>query len=81
MTRFLPLLVGIIVLAAWEGLVRALHVPVFVLPPPSMIGAALAANFPSLLDALVTTLEMTLAAFAASFFGGWRWRSCSSRAG
>jgi NitT/TauT family transport system permease protein len=70
MTRFLPLLVGVIVLAAWEGLVRLLHVPVFVLPPPSMIGEALMANFPSLLDALATTLEMTLAAFAASFFGG-----------
>ena len=45
MSRFLPLVVGIVVLAAWEGLVRALDVPIFVLPPPSMIGAALRREF------------------------------------
>jgi NitT/TauT family transport system permease protein len=70
MTRFLPLLVGMIVLALWEVLVRWLNVPVFVLPPPSAIASALATNFPQLLSALGGTLEMTLAAFAASFLGG-----------
>jgi len=70
MTRFLPLLVGIVVLAVWEMSVRLLYVPVFVLPPPSMIAEALWTNFPQLLDALLETLKLTLAAFAASFAGG-----------
>ena len=70
MTRFLPLFVGVVVLALWEVLVRWLQVPVFVLPSPSLIGEALAANFSQLLDALAETLKLTLAAFAASFFGG-----------
>jgi NitT/TauT family transport system permease protein len=70
MTRFLPLFVGIVVLAVWEMSVRLLNVPVFVLPPPSMIADALWTNFPQLLDALAETLKLTLAAFAASFVGG-----------
>ncbi|MDB5395471.1 MAG: putative binding-protein-dependent transport system inner rane component [Rhodospirillales bacterium] len=70
MSRFLPLLVGAIVLAFWEVFVRVLQVPKFVLPPPSLIADALVANLPQLLDALRQTLEMTLAAFAASFIGG-----------
>jgi NitT/TauT family transport system permease protein len=69
-TRFLPLVVGIIVLALWETFVRLLAVPKFVLPPPSLIADALVTNLPQLLDALGQTLEMTLAAFAASLVGG-----------
>jgi NitT/TauT family transport system permease protein len=69
-SRFLPLAVGVIVLALWETLVRFLEVPKFVLPPPSLIADALVTNLPQLLDALGQTLEMTLAAFAASLFGG-----------
>ena len=68
--RALPLLVGLMVLALWEGLVRALDVPRFVLPPPSLIVAALVENFPQLLSALWETAELTLLAFAASFIGG-----------
>ena len=70
MSRFLPLLVGVVVLMLWEAFVRLLQVPVFVLPPPSLILGALATDFPQLLDALLETLEMTLAAFGASFVGG-----------
>ena len=68
--RLLPLLVGVALLALWEGLVRAFDVPRFVLPPPSLVVVALADNFPQLLDALWTTLKLTLLAFAASFVGG-----------
>ena len=70
MTRLLPWLVGIAVLAVWEGAVRSLHVPRFVLPPPSMILEALVQNLPQLLDALLETLKMTVLAFLASFIGG-----------
>jgi len=70
MSRLLPAAFGLIVLAVWEALVRALDVPKFVLPPPSLIVDALITNFPSLLSALGETLQMTLAAFAISFLGG-----------
>ena len=70
MTRLLPLLVGIIVLAAWELSVRWLQVPVFVLPPPSLIAKAFVDNFALLMSALWVTVQMTLAAFLASFVGG-----------
>jgi NitT/TauT family transport system permease protein len=70
MSRFLPLAVGLAVLAIWEGLVRWLDVPKFVLPAPSLIAAALAANFPMLLEATWETLKLTVLAFAASFAGG-----------
>lgn len=68
--RLLPWLVGIVVLALWELLVRALDVPRFVLPPPSAIAQALIADFGSLLGALWETLKLTLLAFTASFIGG-----------
>jgi len=70
MTRYLPLVVGIIVLALWEASVRWLDVPKFVLPPPSLIAEALIANLPQLLAALGETLKLTLLAFVASFLGG-----------
>jgi NitT/TauT family transport system permease protein len=70
MSRFLPLIVGVIVLGSWEALVRALQVPKFILPPPSMIAVALIEDFPQLLEALWETLKLTLLAFAASFLGG-----------
>ena len=70
MTRFLPLLVGVILLAVWETSVRALNVPIFVLPPPSSIAEAFVTAFPQLMGALWETLKMTMAAFAASFLGG-----------
>jgi NitT/TauT family transport system permease protein len=70
MSRLLPLLVGLIVLALWETSVRLMQVPVFVLPPPSLIAEALMTDGPQLLDALLETLKLTVAAFAASFLGG-----------
>jgi NitT/TauT family transport system permease protein len=70
MMRLLPLLVGVIVLAAWELSVRWLQVPLFVLPPPSLIAKAFVDNFESLISALWVTVQMTVAAFVASFVGG-----------
>jgi NitT/TauT family transport system permease protein len=70
MMRFLPLVVGIVVLAAWELSVRWLQVPIFVLPPPSLIIKAFVDNFPMLMSALWVTVQMTLAAYLASFVAG-----------
>jgi NitT/TauT family transport system permease protein len=57
-------------LTVWEASVRALDVPIFVLPPPSSIVEAFVDAFPQLMGALWETLKMTMAAFAASFVGG-----------
>jgi NitT/TauT family transport system permease protein len=70
MSRLLPLLVGVLVLAAWEFSVRRLQVPVFVLPPPSLVARSFVESFPILMSALWVTVQMTLAAFLASFVGG-----------
>ena len=59
----LPALVGLLFLAGWEGLVRLLQVPLFLLPPPSAIARSLIEDLPSLLDSLLFTLQITLGAF------------------
>jgi NitT/TauT family transport system permease protein len=66
----LPGLVGLLVLSAWEGLVRWLEVPIFVLPPPSAIAISLVRDFPSLLESLVFTLRITLGAFLLASLAG-----------
>jgi NitT/TauT family transport system permease protein len=73
MTRWryvLPALVAVIVLSAWEGLVRAWDVPIFVLPPPSAIAVSLVEDFPSLLDSLIFTVKITVGAFVLASVGG-----------
>jgi len=60
----LPALVGIAVLAAWQIAVRAVQVPVYLLPAPSDIWAAFTADFASLMASLWATLSVTLVAFA-----------------
>jgi NitT/TauT family transport system permease protein len=53
-------------LAVWEGAVRALHVPAFILPPPSQVGLALYRGAVSgiYLEHLWITLAETLLGFA-----------------
>ena len=57
----------VLVLLVWEGLVRAFHIPAFVLPPPSAILAALQQGIASgiLLDNLWITCLETLLGFLA----------------
>jgi len=62
----LPLAVAALVLGAWEGAVTHWQVPVYVLPGPSAIARAFADNFSSLMDALASTLGVTLEAFLAA---------------
>lgn len=66
----LPLLLALVGLLAWEGLVRALAIPSFVLPPPSSIVAALVGDFASLARSALVTLAMTTLAFAAAVVFG-----------
>ncbi|TWB44218.1 ABC transporter permease [Nitrospirillum pindoramense] len=68
--RLAPMILGVIVLAAWEGGVRLLAIPAFVLPPPSAVMAALLADPDTLGLSLWFTLAVTLQAFALAVAGG-----------
>ena len=55
MRYLVPVLVGIALLAIWEVWVSLANIPVFILPRPSAIGAALVDNFATLMAALWVT--------------------------
>ncbi|MBM3536330.1 MAG: ABC transporter permease [Alphaproteobacteria bacterium] len=61
-----PLVFGLLVLAAWEMLVRAYAVPVYILPGPLLIGQTLWTDGPSLLQSLWVTLRIAFAALAVA---------------
>lgn len=60
----MPLMVGIALLAIWEGLCRYNGVPEYLVPSPSRIAAALHEDFGMLIGSLWTTLAITFGAFA-----------------
>jgi NitT/TauT family transport system permease protein len=62
----LPFAVAALLLGIWEWAVAHWQVPPYVLPAPSAIARAFADNFSSLMDALASTLTVTLEAFAAA---------------
>jgi NitT/TauT family transport system permease protein len=65
-----PLLLGVLVLAAWEFAVRRAGVPEYILPGPLKIGETLWTDWPTLSQSLWVTLRITLAAlFAAVVLG------------
>jgi NitT/TauT family transport system permease protein len=59
-----PFVLIALLLAAWEFACRALAVPVYFLPPPSAIAAAIAGDWASLLHAAWNTLSMAMIALA-----------------
>jgi NitT/TauT family transport system permease protein len=61
-----PLLVGAVLLGLWQAAVRVSAVPVYILPAPSDIAQSLWVDGPSLLNSLLVTLRITLAALAAA---------------
>jgi NitT/TauT family transport system permease protein len=65
-----PLLVGAIILAAWQIAVEATGVAVYVLPSPLAIARALVDDFGTLLPSLLITLKITLLAFLGAAAGG-----------
>ena len=58
-----PWLLIAAILIVWQSACRLTHVPVFLLPAPSDIGAALAAGWPALLQSALNTLWMSLEAW------------------
>jgi NitT/TauT family transport system permease protein len=65
-----PTLSVLLVLAAWELAVRALRIPAYLLPAPSLIAATLADNFASLAASWWFTVRITLIALALAMGGG-----------
>ena len=63
MRYVLPFLLGLALLTLWEIWVSLADVPVFILPAPSLILAALVDNFTALMAALWVTVKVTLLAF------------------
>lgn len=71
MTRLAPLLAPLLapwalialILAIWQAACRLTHAPVYLLPAPSDIAAALAAGWPALLGSALNTLVMSLEAW------------------
>lgn len=65
-----PLVVGLLLLALWEGLCRAWAVPEYLVPSPSRIAQALHEDFGLLMGSLWTTLAITFGAFALATLVG-----------
>lgn len=61
-----PLVVGILILGAWELCCRLFDVPSYLLPAPSLIVKTFVANAPALLHSLWVTLRVTLIALLLS---------------
>jgi NitT/TauT family transport system permease protein len=59
-----PLVVGIVVVAGWEGACRLFGIPSYLVPTPSLITETFVTNASSLLHALMITLRVTLIALA-----------------
>lgn len=65
-----PVLLLGLLLALWEGLVRAMSVPDYLVPAPSAIAAALASDGPLLFGSALVTLRITLGAFLLALVAG-----------
>lgn len=60
MNRLAPLLLIAVLLGGWEIACRVMQVPVYFLPPPSAVAAALAEHWPALVAASWRTLSVAL---------------------
>ncbi|WP_112664607.1 ABC transporter permease [Microvirga flavescens] len=67
---WLPAIVFVAAIAAWEAYVRMAGVPAYILPAPSLIVTTLVADWPVLSVALLVTLKTTLAGLALAVIGG-----------
>ena len=65
-----PVLMGIFMLALWEGLVRAMAIPPYILPGPILVAKTLVSDWGTLWPALVVTLTITLQALLAAVLVG-----------
>lgn len=64
--RLAPVVLAVLLLAVWEIACRALNVPLYFLPPPSAVLAALVEHFPVLITTGLRTLTTALIALAVA---------------
>lgn len=65
-----PLLVGVLLLAGWELLVRVNQIPPYILPAPSLVWRELLVSWPTLWPSLLITLKIAGLALLAAVVGG-----------
>ena len=65
-----PVVLGILMLALWEGLVRTAGIPPYILPGPILIAETLVADWGTLAPSLLVTVRITLEALAAAIVIG-----------
>jgi len=65
-----PITIGVIVLVAWEALVRLKGIPPYILPGPLLIAATLGKDWSSLYPSLLVTLAVTGAALSVATVAG-----------
>ncbi|MBM3547006.1 MAG: ABC transporter permease [Alphaproteobacteria bacterium] len=65
-----PLAIGIVVLVAWETMVRVKEIPWYILPGPLAIGEAMIRDWHMLWPSLVNTLQVTALALIVAVLGG-----------
>jgi NitT/TauT family transport system permease protein len=65
-----PLLTGLLMLALWEGVVRAMAIPPYILPGPILVAKTLVSDWGTLWPALIVTLTITLQALLAAVVVG-----------
>jgi NitT/TauT family transport system permease protein len=66
----LPVLVAIVLIAAWQGWVIAYDIPRFLVPSPLDVARTLIKDFPLLAGALWVTVKITVLAFVSSMVLG-----------
>lgn len=65
-----PILTGLVMLALWEILVRAMAIPSYVLPGPIVVAKTLVTDWSTLWPALIVTLRITVQALLAAVLVG-----------
>ena len=65
-----PVLMGLFMLALWQGLVRAMAIPPYILPGPILVAKTLVSDWGTLWPALLVTLTITLQALLAAVVVG-----------
>src|SRR5436305_1076305 len=65
-----PVVIGILMLTAWEAIVRLKSIPPYILPGPLLIGQTLWSDWATLSESLLITLRITFAALIAAVVVG-----------
>lgn len=65
-----PLLVGVVLIALWQGLVTALELPPYLVPSPSLMMQTLVTDWVPLGMALLVTLKITVVSFVVATIAG-----------